>query len=332
MKRISIAILVSLVACTDMADEPTFDEPELTTEELSQLQAVTADEQEHDALPDVTITDDLAAFDDDAVELLVEQDVVDDNEPIQELGPVQSAAPLLKSGLHPRASDALRAVGITAGRITQTIGNAAASAGYHKADGSVNGKAYTAAVDLSVSGLSSTQIRNLLEKLGKVGYAAWYRQNGHDGWSGANHIHGVYANCAMKSALRSQVRSWLVGRNGLVSNTIYKFHTFTAAAKNTVRAKFAQSKSGTSNGGGGFSAQVNTAGAPLTIRSGASTSSSAVGSVADGAFVTISCQKTGTRVTGTYGTTTWWDKIGSGYVSDAFVHTGSDGRVAPLCP
>src|SRR5262245_648139 len=39
--------------------------------------------------------------------------------------------PLLLSGLHPDASDALRCVGVTASRISQTIGSAPASAGYH---------------------------------------------------------------------------------------------------------------------------------------------------------------------------------------------------------
>jgi len=76
---------------------------------------------------------------------------------------------------------------------------------------------------------------------------------------------------------------------------------------------------------------VNTSGLPLTVRSGPSTGSTAVGSVADGAKVTITCQKHGTQVTGTYGTTTLWDFIGTGYVSDAYVKTGSDGQVAPTC-
>ncbi len=54
-------------------------------------------------------------------------------------------------------------------------------------------------------------------------------------------------------------------------------------------------------GGGGVVGRVNTAGAPLTIRAGASTS-------------------------------TLWDKIGGGYIADAYVSTGSDGQVAPDCP
>ncbi|MEU5692729.1 peptidoglycan DD-metalloendopeptidase family protein [Actinosynnema sp. NPDC020468] len=72
-------------------------------------------------------------------------------------------------------------------------------------------------------------------------------------------------------------------------------------------------------------------GASVTVRSGPGTSYAAVGSVADGATVTISCQAKGSTVTGKYGTTDLWDRIGPGYVSDAYVYTGSDGRVAPDC-
>jgi hypothetical protein len=180
--------------------------------------------------------------------------------------------------------------------------------------------------------MSAERIQHLLEKLGKVGFAAWYRKSGRDGWSGVNHIHAVYASCKMKAALRSQVRSWLVGRKGLVGNTIYRWHTFSARAKATVKAKLEQSQGGATNGGSGFSARVNTSGAPLTIRAGASSSTAAIGSVADGAFVTIGCQKVGQSITGTYGTTARWDESGAGFGSDAFVSTGSDGRVAPDCP
>jgi hypothetical protein len=91
------------------------------------------------------------------------------------------------------------------------------------------------------------------------------------------------------------------------------------------------------DGGGGGSTtavigKVNTSGAHLTVRSAPSTSAEAVDSVADGAEVKITCQKLGTSVTGTYGTTKLWDFIGNGYVSDAYVSTGSDGQVAKTCP
>lgn len=85
-------------------------------------------------------------------------------------------------------------------------------------------------------------------------------------------------------------------------------------------------------GSSGHPGRVNTSGAPLTVRKGPGTGYAAVGSLADGTHITIRCQKSGQKVTGTYGTTAIWDKIGSGYISDAYVYTGSDGRVAPNCP
>jgi hypothetical protein len=85
-------------------------------------------------------------------------------------------------------------------------------------------------------------------------------------------------------------------------------------------------------GASGAPGTVNTAGANLNVRSGPGTSYSIVDSLADGTGVNISCQTTGTSVSGTYGTSNIWDKIGSGrYVPDAYIYTGSDGRVAPNC-
>lgn len=85
--------------------------------------------------------------------------------------------------------------------------------------------------------------------------------------------------------------------------------------------------------GGNVTGVVNTSGAPLNVRSGPGTGYATVGSVADGATVTIQCQLPGTSVTGTYGTSRIWDKIGAGrYIADAYVRTGSDGYVAPRCP
>lgn len=77
---------------------------------------------------------------------------------------------------------------------------------------------------------------------------------------------------------------------------------------------------------------INTSGAALKVRSEPTTASTVVGTRADGAKVTIACQTYGQKVSGTYGSTKVWDKLKSGgYVSDAFVKTGSDGLVAPLC-
>lgn len=108
--------------------------------------------------------------------------------------------------------------------------------------------------------------------------------------------------------------------------TSYFFGTKTYKSKN---------KCGTGGGGGGSTSgatgTVNTNGISLNVRSSPSTSASIVGTVADGQKVTISCQKLGSSVTGTYGTTKLWSYIGNGYISDAYVYTGSDGQVAPTC-
>lgn len=155
-------------------------------------------------------------------------------------GPSIANAPQLHYGLHPRASDALRAVGLGVDRITQTIGNAPASAGTHAQDGTADGLAYSAATDLSVRGWTEAQIKDVLERLGQVGFAAWYRKPGYDGWpsTASAHIHAVYAGCRMKLVLRDQVRDWLQDRNGLVSHTKYNFLDWSEFARNRVRKLF----------------------------------------------------------------------------------------------
>ncbi|MFJ8826316.1 SH3 domain-containing protein [Streptomyces sp. NPDC102467] len=70
----------------------------------------------------------------------------------------------------------------------------------------------------------------------------------------------------------------------------------------------------------------------VNVRSGPGTQYRVVRRLPQGARVTINCQKPGQSVTGPYGTTKLWDNIGVGeYVSDSYVHTGSDGYVAPRC-
>jgi len=247
------ALLGPIAGCAAQSDGDRIEDPQLTGDELAALPSDVADPDHVDLVDPSTPLDDAATFDDDVADEVVDAPVTDDDDALDAATGFQitAHAALLRSGLHPRASDALRAAGVTADRITQTIGNAAASAGTHAADGSVNGHAYSAATDISVRGLSDTQIKNLLARLAKVGFAAWFRFPGHDGWpaSEVRHIHAVYANAKMKSSLRSQVRSWLVHRNGLVSNTTYRFYTWSAANVAIVRHKFAQSASGTTNGG-----------------------------------------------------------------------------------
>lgn len=86
------------------------------------------------------------------------------------------------------------------------------------------------------------------------------------------------------------------------------------------------------NGCDGYIGRVNTGGGTLPVRADASTTATQLGTVADGATVAITCQKQGDAVAGTYGSSTLWDKVGAGFIPDAFVSTGSDGQVAPTCP
>lgn len=72
-------------------------------------------------------------------------------------------------------------------------------------------------------------------------------------------------------------------------------------------------------------------GESVNVHSGPHTSAAVVASVASGSAVTISCQTHGDTVTGKYGTSDIWDKISTGYITDTYVYTGSDGLVAPLC-
>lgn len=77
---------------------------------------------------------------------------------------------------------------------------------------------------------------------------------------------------------------------------------------------------------------VRTSGGPLTVRSGPGTGTAAVGQAGNYANVVIECTATGTTVTGTYGTSNVWNRIGpNNWVSDAYVNTGSSAPVAPAC-
>ncbi|KAG0206351.1 hypothetical protein BGX28_002205 [Mortierella sp. GBA30] len=80
------------------------------------------------------------------------------------------------------------------------------------------------------------------------------------------------------------------------------------------------------------SGTVRTAGDPLNVHSGPSTSSPVVGSIGNGEDVEIDCTVAdGTSVTGKYGTSSLWDHVPGGYVTDTYVYTGSSGPVAPEC-
>lgn len=155
----------------------------------------------------------------------------------------QKPQPLLKHGLSPAASDALRACNIPAEQIVQTIGDAKASAGTHAADGEIDGHPYAAAVDISVhhpARLQGAAIHDLVSRLASAGFAAFYRQPGHDHWpaNDEEHIHAVYAGVPMKGVLRTQVHDYLHGRNGLASHAPYAYFRPSVEQVNVIRALF----------------------------------------------------------------------------------------------
>ena len=113
--------------------------------------------------------------------------------------------------------------------------------------------------------------------------------------------------------------------------TAHFYGTRNYTSKNGCGSSGGSSSGGGSTSSGGVTGTVNTSGISLNVRSSPSTSASVVGTVADGQKVTITCQKLGSSVTGTYGTTKLWNYIGTGYISDAYVYTGSSGQVAPTC-
>jgi hypothetical protein len=130
--------------------------------------------------------------------------------------------PARPRGVHPGAYSALEAQAV-AHRITQGINESSDRGNVHYADGMINGSPYTGAVDISVRCLTPGQIKVLLDRLADAGFAAWYRKDGQDDWTGPPHIHAVWAGCRLKSILQGQVESWLDGRNGLRSDRRYEF-------------------------------------------------------------------------------------------------------------
>lgn len=146
----------------------------------------------------------------------------------------------LKWGLHPDASDALKYLGFTSARVMQTIGNASASAGTHAQDGTAGGHAYSAATDLSVSGMTDSQVHVLMGQMTKVGFIPFFRRPGHDGWpsSEARHLHAIWVGAKMKLSLRNQVRDWHVGKNGLASHTTYSFYTWSQCWRDSIWKAF----------------------------------------------------------------------------------------------
>jgi uncharacterized protein YraI len=77
---------------------------------------------------------------------------------------------------------------------------------------------------------------------------------------------------------------------------------------------------------------VNSGGGAINVRAGASTSTTRVGTLANGARVTVVCQQWGQRVQGNVRTTNAWNRMSNGrYVSDALIRWKAAGPTLPWC-
>lgn len=125
-------------------------------------------------------------------------------------------------------------------RVTQTIGNARASAGFHARDGYAREQgqliAYCAATDLRTRDLNRAQIYRLVSALTDADFANWYRTG--PKWVGNNHIHANFVGYPMKGELRSQVKDFLADRTGLVGHAKEKFFKASPAQKKRLKIAF----------------------------------------------------------------------------------------------
>lgn len=142
---------------------------------------------------------------------------------------LQTAAllgPIIKPGLSPGASDALRHILVPAEfwRIGQTDGGAAASAGTHEPDGRINGLLYAADVDFHIHDMSGKSRLYFANELGLKGFAGWLRIPGVDHWPAADalHLHAGYCGVPMKYICRHQIHDAIHDRNGLASHALYR--------------------------------------------------------------------------------------------------------------
>lgn len=188
--------------------------------------------------------------------------------------------------------------------------------------------------DTVVAAAAGTVTR--VENFGSVSYGRWV-EIGHGNGFTTRYAHLSAQSVSKGQVVRQGQKIGAVGSTGGSTGPHLHYEqrqngVAVRASFDGVGALYFGTKNYTSHNCGGVTGRIDTAGAPLNVRAGASTSTAIVGSVADGTFVTIRCQKRGQTVTGTFGTSSLWDSIGNGFVADVFVATGSDGQVAPTCP
>lgn len=82
-----------------------------------------------------------------------------------------------------------------------------------------------------------------------------------------------------------------------------------------------------------YGGTINSGGSYVNVRNGPGTTYKVVGTLAQGAGVSVYCTyDNGTEVSGPFGTTKLWDEIGNNrWVTDAFVNTGTNAPIAMPC-
>lgn len=157
---------------------------------------------------------------------------------------VPALGPIVKRGLSPAASDALRHIFTPDQfwRVGQTDGGAAASHGTHEPDGVINGAVYAADVDFHIHDLSGAQRLKMLDLLGSHGFAGWLRVPGTDHWPAglALHLHAGFCGVPMKLICRHQIHDAIHDRNGLASHAHYKTYSRPENVKARLWAMFIQ--------------------------------------------------------------------------------------------
>ena len=178
-----------------------------------------------------------------------------------------------------------------------------------------------------------------VEDLGSTSYGKWIEINHGNGYR-TRYAHLSRQLVTVGATVKRGVQIGNVGNTG--GSTGPHLHFEEGHNGVTIKATFDQitalyfgEKNYTSQSScnvSGVVGRVHTGGSLLTVYANATTTSASVGSLSDGATVTITCQEQGPSISGTYGTTSLWDNVGAGFVSDAYISTGSDGQVAPTCP
>ncbi|WP_207401140.1 peptidoglycan DD-metalloendopeptidase family protein [Actinomadura roseirufa] len=175
-----------------------------------------------------------------------------------------------------------------------------------------------------------------VENLGTESYGLWIEIDHGGGWrTRYAHLSGEFVSVGQGVAAGQQIGT--LGTSGKSSGPHLHFEERSNGSAVKISFNGAQvlywgSGNYTSgNGCAGAPGTVHTGGISLTVRTGPHTTDGSLGTVPNGGTVFITCYKRGSSVAGTYGTSDIWDKVGSGYVADSYLYTGSDQPVAPAC-